>query len=102
VTGSGVGTGVVDRRLVGESDTFAVGTRVTFWTRVAGGRSGDTINHVWFHNGVRIGTTSLRVSSADWRTQSRQVVTPEGQWAVEARDAEGRVLARHRFRAATP
>ena len=93
---------VVDRRLVGESDTFVVGTRVTFWTRIAGGRGGDTINHVWFHNGVRIGTTSLRVGSADWRTQSRQLLTPEGQWAVEARDAEGRVLVRHTFRAATP
>ena len=57
VTNSGVGINVVDKRLVGESDTFAVGTRVTFWTRVAGGRAGDTISHVWFHNGVRIGAT---------------------------------------------
>jgi hypothetical protein len=100
VTGSGVGTDVVDKRLVGQSDTFAVGTRVTFWTRIAGGRTGDTINHVWFHNGVRIGTTSLRVGSADWRTQSRQLLTPDGQWAVEARDADGRVLVRHTFRSA--
>ncbi len=87
---------------MGESDRFDVGTRVTFWTRIAGGRRGDTINHVWFHNGVRIGTISLRIASADWRTQSRQLLTPDGQWAVEARDAEGRVLIRHNFRAATP
>jgi cytoskeleton protein RodZ len=100
VTASGVGTNVVDKRLVGESDTFAVGTRVTFWTRIAGGRSGDTVNHVWFHDGDRIGTTSLRIGSADWRTQSRQLLTPGGEWAVEARDAEGRVLVRHKFRAA--
>jgi len=100
VTGSGVGTSVVDKRLVGESDTFAVGTRVTFWTRIAGGKAGDTVNHVWFHNGDRIGTISLRVGSADWRTQSRQLLTPEGQWAVEARDADGRVLVRHNFHTA--
>ena len=97
---SGVGIKVVDKSLVGESDTFAVGTRVTFWTRVAGGRAGDTISHVWFHNGVRIGVTRLRVGSSDWRTQSNQLLTPEGQWAVEARDADGRILVRHAFRTA--
>jgi cytoskeleton protein RodZ len=99
VTGSGVGSKVVDKRLVGEADTFALNTRVTFWTRIAGGRPGDTVSHVWFHNGVRIGSTSLRVGSSDWRTQSRQLLTPDGQWAVEVRDADGRVLARHSFRA---
>jgi cytoskeletal protein RodZ len=100
VTDSGVGVNVVDKRLVGESDTFTIGTRVTFWTRVAGGRRGDTISHVWFHNGVRIGATSLRVGSSDWRTQSNQLLTPDGRWAVEARDADGRILAHHDFRTA--
>ena len=100
MTGSGVGSKVVDKRLVGESDTFALNTRVTFWTRIAGGRAGDMVSHVWFHNGVRIGSTSLRVGSSDWRTQSRQLLTPDGQWAVEARDADGRVLVRHSFRTA--
>ena len=99
ITGSGVGTGVVDRELVGQSDRFAVGSRVVFWTHVVGGRDGDTIDHVWFRDGSLVGAASLSVGGADWRTQSRRVLGPSGDWVVEARDADGRVLARHEFRA---
>jgi transcriptional regulator with XRE-family HTH domain len=100
VTGSGVGTDVVDQQLVGRSDMFAVGTRVAFWTHVTGGRPGETIRHVWTHHGRTEGAVDLRVGSASWRTQSRRVLAggAEGDWIVEARDPEGRVLARHEFR----
>jgi cytoskeletal protein RodZ len=100
VTGSGVGTDVVDQQLVGRSDTFAVGTRVAFWTQVTGGRPGDTIRHVWTHHGRTEGAVDLRVGRASWRTQSRRMLAggAEGDWVVEARDPEGRVLARHEFR----
>jgi hypothetical protein len=102
VTRSGVGTDVVDQQLVGRSDTFAVGTRVVFWTHVTGGRPGDTVRHVWSHQGTTAGTVDLPVGSPNWRTQSRRalVAGAEGDWVVEARDPEGRVLARHEFRCA--
>jgi cytoskeletal protein RodZ len=95
-----VGTDVVDRRLVGESHTFAVDTRVAFWTLVAGGRAGDTVRHVWIHQGRTVGAVELGVGSAHWRTYSWRTLTPgsEGDWVVEARDAEGRVLAQYSFR----
>jgi cytoskeletal protein RodZ len=98
ISGSGVGTAIVDRKLVGRADRFSVGSRVVFWTRVVGGRAGDAIDHVWFRDGKVVGAASLNVGSADWRTQSRRVVSPPGEWVVEARDADGRVLARHEFR----
>jgi cytoskeleton protein RodZ len=98
ISGSGVGTAIVDRKLVGRAARFSVGSRVVFWTRVVGGRAGDAIDHVWFRDGNVVGAASLNVGSADWRTQSRRVVSPTGEWVVEARDAEGRVLARHEFR----
>jgi cytoskeletal protein RodZ len=100
VTGSGVGTDVVDQQLFGRSDTFAIGTRVAFWTQVTGGRPGDTIRHVWSHHGRTEGTVDLRVGGRSWRTQSRRMLAggAEGDWVVEARDREGRVLARHEFR----
>lgn len=101
VAGSGVGTGVIDRQLVGQSDRFAVGSKVVFWTHVRGGRAGDTIDHVWFRDGVLVGAASLTVGSPDWRTQSRRLLDPPGTWVVEARDAEGHVLVRHEFRADT-
>jgi transcriptional regulator with XRE-family HTH domain len=94
VMGSGVGTAVVDRELVGKSDEFNSGRPVVFWTHVVGGRTGDTIDHVWFRDGSLVGASSLSVNSADWRTQSHRVLEP-GAWIVEARDADGRVLARH-------
>jgi cytoskeletal protein RodZ len=100
VTGSGVGTDVVDQQLFGRSDTFAIGTRVAFWTQVAGGRPGDTIRHVWSHHGRTEGAVNLQVGGPSWRTQSRWMLVggAEGDWVVEARDREGRVLARHEFR----
>jgi cytoskeleton protein RodZ len=97
VAGSGVGTAVIDRQLVGRSDRFAAGSQVVFWTRVVGGRAGDTVDHVWLHDGSIVAAASLTVGSPDWRTQSRRVLDPAGRWAVEARDADGRVLARHEF-----
>jgi cytoskeletal protein RodZ len=100
VTGSGVGTDVVDQQLFGRSDTFAIGTRVAFWTQVTGGRPGDTIRHVWSHHGGTEGAVDLRVGGRSWRTQSRRMLASwaEGDWVVEARDREGRVLAHHEFR----
>lgn len=100
VAGSGVGTGVIERQLVGQADRFAVGSKVVFWTHVRGGRAGDTIDHVWFRDGTIVGAASLAVGSPDWRTQSRRLLDPSGVWVVEARDAEGHVLARHEFQAA--
>ncbi len=100
VAGSGVGTGVVERELVGQADRFMVGSKVVFWTHVRGGRAGDTIDHVWFRDGTLVGAASLMVGSPDWRTQSRRLLDPSGVWVVEARDAEGHVLARHEFQAA--
>jgi cytoskeletal protein RodZ len=94
----GVGTDVINRQLVGQSDRFATGTRVVFWTRVLGGRRGDTIRHVWIREGRPIGTIELNVGASHWRTQSRWTVRQgAGQWAVEARDAQDQVLARAEF-----
>jgi transcriptional regulator with XRE-family HTH domain len=102
VTSSGVGTDVIDQQLVGRSGTFAVGTRVAFWTHVTGGRPGDTVRHVWSHDGRTAGAVVLPVRGSSWRTQSRRTLAAgaEGDWVVEARDPEGNVLARHEFRCA--
>ena len=100
VVRSGVGADVVNRKLVGQSDTFAVSTRAAFWTHVTGGRLGDRVRHVWFHEDNKVGFVDLAIGSPSWRTHSRRPVVPgaEGNWAVEVWDVEGRVLARHEFR----
>jgi hypothetical protein len=96
---SGVGSRVVNRQLEGESDRFTEGSSVSFWTRVTGGRRGDTIRHVWIRDGEPVGTVTLTIGGAHWRTHSKRRLTSGdlGAWSVEARDAEGRVLARRAF-----
>jgi hypothetical protein len=91
----GVGTDVVDHRLVGRGDRFREGTVLWFWTSVLGGRPGDKIRHVWLHGGRSVAVAELNVNAAHWRTQSRRPL-PEGStgdWTVEARDPEGHVIA---------
>jgi cytoskeletal protein RodZ len=95
----GVGSGLLDRRLVGESDHFVAGSQVAFWTLVVGGRRGHVIRHVWYRNGRPVATAELPVGGPHWRTFSR-VFLPAGaagQWAVEAQTADGRLLARDEF-----
>jgi hypothetical protein len=95
----GVGTAVADRQLVGESDRFREGEQVWFWTRVTGGVSGETIDHVWIREGVESARVSLTLGGPQWRTQSAKKLWPgsAGDWTVEARDEQGEVLARRRF-----
>jgi cytoskeletal protein RodZ len=96
----GVGSAVENRQLVGENDRFAEGTTVWFWTRVEEGASGDRIHHVWLHEGVEASSISLKLGGSPWRTYSNKMLRADsaGSWAVEARDEDGRVLARRDFR----
>jgi cytoskeleton protein RodZ len=95
----GVGTAVKNRQLVGQSDSFSEGTKVWFWTDVQGGSSGDKIHHVWLREGIEKNRVTLRIGGSRWRTQSNKMLWADsaGDWAVEARDEIGRVLARHEF-----
>ncbi len=93
----GVGRRVVDHRLVGPADRFESGTVVWFLTRVLGGRPGDIVRHVWVHENRSAQSVDLRLGGPDWRTHSRLRVRGGGPWTVEARDAEGRVLASETF-----
>jgi hypothetical protein len=99
VTESGVGTEVVDRQLAGRSDRFQEGTRVWFWTRVVKGEKGDMLRHIWLYEDRPVKIAELGVGGSHWRTYSNFDLSrgSVGRWAVEARDAHGRILARHEF-----
>lgn len=96
----GVGKDVVDHELVGEADRFAEGKRVWYWTLIQGGTAGESIDHVWLHDGEEVSRVRLEVGGERWRTTSYKDLAPgsEGDWAVEARDEAGRLLARSEFR----
>jgi cytoskeleton protein RodZ len=99
VSGFGVGTGLVDRVLTGRADRFAEGTRVLFWTRVIGGESGQTLRHVWLHQGHTVMRTKLEIGGPHWRTFSALELPKDatGPWTVEARGPNGNLLAREEF-----
>jgi hypothetical protein len=99
VTASGVGTGVVDRQLEGEAESFPEGTQVWFWTRVEGGSAGDRIRHVWIFGGEEKLEVGLSIGGSHWRTWSNKMLHPGsvGTWTVEARDDAGAVLASATF-----
>ncbi len=96
----GVGRNVVNHELVGRAERFSVGSRVWYWTLVEGGTPGMRIDHVWMREGVEVARVPLRIGSSHWRTKSYKSLKPgsEGNWAVEARDEDGHVLARREFR----
>jgi transcriptional regulator with XRE-family HTH domain len=95
----GVGTGVVHRALVGRGERFVQGSEVWFWTLVVDGGRGDQVHHVWTHAGRVVRTAELSIGGPRWRTYSRLRLPAGavGDWAVEARDEAGAVLARVDF-----
>ena len=78
-------------------DRFPAGSRVHFWTRVVGAEPGALIRHIWIHEGRTVESIPLEIGGAHWRTHSRKTMYSTGAWAVEARDASGRLLAREEF-----
>jgi transcriptional regulator with XRE-family HTH domain len=94
----GVGRRVVRRRLEGQTDSFARGEAAWFQTQVVGGRAGESIRHVWLHDGRAVYSIELTLGGRSWRTHSRVTLGRAGPWTVEARDDEGRVLARAALR----
>lgn len=96
----GTGSGISDRRLIGEASQFHEGRQVYFWTRVEGGSNGENIDHVWLHDGSEEARMTLTLGGSNWRTYSYKTLQSgsAGDWAVEARDSAGQLLARREFR----
>jgi len=99
VSEHGVGEGVEHRQLVDRGERFHEGTQVWYWTRIEGGRVGDRVEHVWFRDGVEVASMTLKIGGSPWRTYSAKTLRAGsvGEWTVETRDTDGRVLAREGF-----
>jgi len=100
VAESALATGVVDRMPTGQAMTFPANVeRVYAWTRIQGAEGQTMIHHVWIHDGVERADLELTIGGSPWRTWSNKAIPPEwaGDWRVEVRDANGRVLDTIRF-----
>jgi len=98
-TVSAFGVGLRDRaeRVETPAAPFREGDVVAFSTRLRGGKPGQSIRHVWLHEGRAVQSIRLPIGAADWRTFSTKTLWGAGSWSVEARDESGRVLARSAF-----
>jgi len=99
VADQGVGKGIISHDLVDETRRFAEGDRVFYWTRIEGAAAGESIVHVWIHDGEEALRVPIRLGGARWRTHSYKDLNAgsAGSWVVEARDKSGRVLAHREF-----
>lgn len=68
-----------------------------YFTEVHGGPG--TIQHVWIWKGRTMATVPLEVRSSRFRTWSSKRIQPEwlGEWRVEARTEDGKVLSFKEF-----
>ena len=104
VSDAAIGTSVVRNELRGETDRFAEGDQVFFWTRVLGGQDGDRLQHVWKRDGRVVHTQDIDIGGSHWRAYSGKRMRPgsAGEWTVEARDDAGRVLSTASFTCTGP
>jgi hypothetical protein len=93
VTEYGIGRAVENNRVVDPSDSFEEGSVATFLTRVRGASQGMRIRHVWIRDGKAVQSIELPLGGTHWRTHSRKTLWGPGEWSVEARDLDDRVLA---------
>lgn len=104
VSESGIGGAVEDRMLEDRRISYRPGERVWFWTVVTGGGPGESIRHVWRHEGTLVSSVEIDLGGPYWRGYSYQTMFPglEGHWTVDAVDSQERVLASASFTCASP
>jgi hypothetical protein len=97
---AGVGTGVADRALTGESDSFkaADAQKLYCFSRVTGAADSD-IEHVWYHGTEEVGRIKLHVGGSPWRTHSYKTLgdNAAGDWRCDVVQ-DGKVLQSVKFK----
>lgn len=90
-----LGSGIEERELVEERNTFRVGDEAILWMRLVGGPS-DPVTVTWTIDEHSY-DVHLDVGGASWRTWSSKTLWKAGGWSVEVRDAAGTSLHRIAF-----
>ncbi len=85
-----VGRNVVDRQIVDETTSFAVGDRAFVWLRIEGA-AGQSVT-VNFSNGNTVYPVSLDIGASPWRTSANKLLHSPGEWTVSVLDVGGKPL----------
>ena len=95
VTGAGLGTGVQERKLVGEGTQFALGQKVYMWLALSGGPADEIV--VTWKQSDKSYETKLSVQGKTVHTWAYKTAAVAGAWEVSVADAAGNVLKKLEF-----
>ncbi|HKB82039.1 MAG TPA: DUF2914 domain-containing protein [Burkholderiales bacterium] len=90
-----LGKGVVDRKIVDESTTFAPGEKAYLWLKVEGADA-ETLTVTWQINGQTY-PAMLNIGGNPWRTWASKTLHIAGEWTVTVTDAAGTTLNETKF-----
>jgi hypothetical protein len=97
LTSIAVGTGIANRELVGQAESFPADVgQLTCLTRVEGAPDETAVTHVWLLGEHEMRRVELAVKSSSWRTWSQKNVKP-GSWTVKVLDAGGAEIGKVSF-----
>jgi hypothetical protein len=95
-----VGTGIAERALTGEAQTFkaAETSKLFCFSRISGATNSD-VEHVWYHGSEEVGRVKLHVGGSPWRTHSNKTLgdNPTGDWRCDVVQ-DGKVLQTVNFK----
>jgi hypothetical protein len=85
-----LGRNVVDRQIVDETTTFAVGEKAFLWLRMEDA-AGETLTVTWKIDDQAYPAT-LSIGGTPWRTWANKTLHIAGEWTVTVTDAAGTTL----------
>lgn len=91
----GVGTGMENRELIGEAETFPVETEKVYCCLAVKDISVDTtVTFVWLLDGKELNRTTVSLKQgARWRTWAQKAIyNKKGDWRVDLQDSTGNVV----------
>lgn len=95
VTQAKLGTGVVDRELVGETTNFSPGQQAWLWMRVEDAAD-ETLIATFRIYDLEF-PVELRVGASPWRTWAMKTLHIAGEWTVTVTDSAGNLLHESSF-----
>ncbi len=102
VVGLKVGTGIQDKEIQGEADTFKTDVgKVWCWAKTSGGQGSD-LTYVWYNGENKVSEVKVNLKFASMRSWSYKTITPnsKGDWRVDLVGADGAVLKSVSFKIA--
>lgn len=90
-----LGKSIVDRKIAGETTTFAPGEKAYLWLKVEDA-AGETLTVTWKINDQAYPAT-LNIGGTPWRTWASKTLHIAGEWTVTVTDAAGATLNESRL-----